>query len=230
MKALAIPTAVLLWLAAACSAPAQPSEPAASGGELFVADVREAPPEMGLQSSIELKPDGTFDWRFSTRELALSAHGNWHRDSMLHLENPDQVGEPSVELAASARNPGEAVRIALDPATRPMASVLEAELEYPDDVFARVPLTGGWFSIPAGEDRPVAVRLFSEAFSFRSQPIALAPDGDNDLTLRLVPADFGQAFFGSQQTGFDAEGMTIDWRGIALRYNRAAPRDAGAPE
>lgn len=230
MKALAIPTAVLLWLAAACSAPAQPGGGETKGGELFVADVREAPPEMALQSSIELKSDGTFDWRFSTRELALSAHGNWHRDNMLHLENPEQVGEPAIELAASARDPAETVRIALDPATRPMESVLEAELEYPGDVFARVPLTGGWFSIPAGEDRPVAVRLFSEAFTFRSQPIVLAPGGDNDLTLRLVPANFGQAYFASQQTGFDAEGMTIDWRGIALRYNRAPARAAGAPE
>jgi hypothetical protein len=101
-----------------------------------------------------------------------------------------------------------------------MASALEVELEYPDYRFARIPLADGEIRIPAGEERPIAVRLMSESISFRTQPIAVTPGGDNVLTLRLTPADLGQAFFGSQQTRFDTRGMTLDWRGIALRYNR----------
>ena len=208
------------------TAPASASaRPSSDRGELYVADLHEAP---GWSSTIELHPDGHFDWRLSTGQLPLSARGEWQRDGgMLRLGNPEQVGEPGIALAASARDPANTLRVRLEPASARMASALEVELEFPDNQFARVPLGEGEVRIPAGEPRPVAVRLMSETFSFRTEPIAVAPGGDNVLTLRLVPADLGQAFFGSQQTGFDGNDMTIDWRGIALPYHRAAARRAG---
>jgi hypothetical protein len=58
----------------------------------------------------------------------------------------------------------------------------------------------------------------SETFSFRTEPVAIR--ADNVLTLRLMPANLGQAFFSSQQTGFDESGFTVQWRGIAIRYDR----------
>ena len=215
--------AVLLIAAAgsACSA-TSPQGSDVGGSEVYVADVREAPPELGLSSSIELRPDGRFDWRMQMGQLRLSAHGEWERDGpMIRLHNPAQVGEPAIELAGASRDPADLLRVSLEPATARMASVLELELEYPGNSFMRVPLGDGAISIPAGEERPIALRLMSEPFTIRTQPIALAPDGANVLTLRLVPADLGQAFFGSQQTAFDERGMTIDWRGIAIRYDRA---------
>jgi hypothetical protein len=219
--------AVLLMTAIA--APIAASAQASSGDSgIYVADVREAPAELGLSSSIELRPDGHFDWRFHMRQLTLSAHGDWERDGdMIRLGNPQQVGEPGIELASSTLDAADTLRVSLDSATARMASVLEVELEYPDNAFARVPLAGGEISIPAGEQRPIAVRLTSPSISFRTQPIAVERDGDNALTLRLVPADLGQAFFGSQTTHFDGRGMTLDWRGIALRYDRAPARPAG---
>lgn len=161
------------------------------------------------------------------RQLALSARGEWHRDGMFHLDNPDQVGEPAIGLAGAARDAADVLRVSLEPATARMATVLEVELEYPDNRFALVPLGDGEVRIPAGEQRPIAVRLMSTSFSFRTQPIAVATDGDNVLILRLVPADLGQAFLGSQQTRFDENGMTLNWRGIDLRYDRAPARPAG---
>ena len=218
----------LLMTAIAPAAVSASAQSPSGGGEVYVADVREAPPELGLSSSIELQPDGRFHWRFSMGQLALSARGEWERGGgMIRLNNPEQVGEPAIELAGSARDAADALRVSLEPATARMASALEVELEFPDNLFARVPLGDGDVRIPAGEQRPIAVRLTSESFSFRTQPIAVAPDGDNVLTLRLVPADLGQAFFASQQKGFDDGGMTLDWRGIALRYDRAPARPAG---
>ena len=220
---------VLGSLAIACVATAACAQAPAEGasaprGELFVADVREAPSELGLSSSVELQPDGHFDWRLATRDLSLSARGEWERDGgMIRFSNPDQVGEPAIELAGSSRDSEVAVRVALDPATARMASVLEVEFELPDDRFIRAPLSGGGIALPSSEPRPTALRLMSESFSIRTQPIPIPPDGDNDFIVRLVPADLGQAFFGSQQTQFDGNGMTIDWRGIALRYDRAPP-------
>lgn len=218
---------ILLSVVAIAPVPAS-AQPALDGGEVYVADVREAPAELGLSSSIELQPDGRFDWRFTMRQLTLSARGEWERDGgMIRLGNPEQVGEPAIELAGSARDAADALRVRLEPATARMASVLEVELQFPDDHFARFPLGDGEVRIPAGEALPIAVRLGSEAFNFRTQPIALAPDGDNVLALRLVPADLGQAFLASQQTRFDERGMTIHWLGIALRYERASARPAG---
>lgn len=219
---------LLLTLAIAPPSFAVSAQTPSPASGVYVADVSEAPPELGLSSSIELRPDGCFDWRLQMGQLRLSARGSWERDGeMIRLHNPEQVGEPAVELAASARDPTDTLRISLDPSTAPMASVLEVELEYPDNQFARIALGGGAVSLPAGEERPIAVRLMSEAFTLRTQSIEIAPDGDNVLTLRLVPADLGQAFFGSQQRGFDESGMTIDWRGIAIRYNRAATPPSG---
>ena len=213
---------ILLLTTGSASPPAPlPAQSPSSPGELYAADVHEAPPELGLSSTIELKPGGRFEWHFTMRGLTLSARGEWDRDGgMIHLGNPEQVGEPAIELAGAARDAASALRVRLEPATARMASVLEVELEYPDYRFARIPLADGEIRIPAGEERPIAVRLTSESISFRTQPIAVAPGGDNVLTLRLTPADLGQAFFGSQRTRFDERGMTLDWRGIALRYNR----------
>ena len=177
---------------------------------------------------IELRPDGEFGWRFTMGALTLTAQGEWRSESgMIRLSNPDQVGEPALEVASSARDAGVALRVALEPATARMASVLALQLEFPDNRFANVSLGDGEISLPAGEERPIALRLTSESVSFRTRPIAIAPGGDNVLTLRLVPADLGQAFFASQQTAFDGGSMTLDWRGIALRYNRAERRPAG---
>ena len=208
-------------MATAACAQAPAEDASAPKGELFVADVREAPAELGLSSSIELQADGHFDWRLTTRQLSLSARGDWERDgNMIRFSNPDQVGEPAIELADSAQDSEVAVRLALDPATARMASVLEVEFELPEDRFVRAPLSGGEIALPSTEPRPIALRLMSEAFSIRTQPIVIPPQGDNSFIVRLVPADLGQAFFGSQQTQFGSNGMTIDWRGIALRYDR----------
>jgi hypothetical protein len=214
--------AVLVMAVAASGPSARSAEVSNAGGsEVYVADVREAPPELRLSSSIELRPDGRFDWRMQMGQLTLSASGEWERDGpMIRLHNPDQVGEPALELASATRDPADLLRVSLEPATARMASVLELELEYPGNSFMRVPLGDGAISIPAGQERPIAVRLMSEPFTIRTQPIAIAPDGPNVLTLRLVPADLGQAFFGSQQSAFDERGMTIDFRGIAIRYDR----------
>lgn len=234
--------AVIRWLAgcvvllttASASLPvassAQPPAAAPSNpGELYVADVGAASPDLGLSSSIVLQPGGRFEWRLTMGLADVSARGTWDRDGdMLHLNNPEQVGAPALALAGTARDAGVVLRVQLEPATARMASVLEAELEYPGDRFARAPLGDGPISLPAGEPRPIAVRLMSETFSLRTEPVAIAPGGDNVLTLRLTPADFGQAFFGSQQVRFDARGMTLDWRGIALRYNRAPAAPAGS--
>lgn len=202
-----------------------PAQSPAPAGELYAADVHEAPAELGLSSTIELKPNGRFEWRFTMRRLTLSARGEWDRGGgMIHLSNPEQVGEPTIELAGAARDAAAALCVRLEPVTARMASALEVELEYPDDRLARIPLADGEVCMSAGERRPIAVRLTSESISFRTQPIAVAPGGDNVLILRLTPADLGQAFFGSQQTRFDGRGMTLDWRGVALRYDRVPAR------
>ena len=218
----------LLLAATAASASVSACAQAPPGdAEVYVADVREAPPELGISSSIELRQDGRFVWRFTMEQLTLSAVGEWESGGgMIELTNPEQVGEPTMELTGSARDDADVLRVSLEPATARMASVLELELEYPDHYFASVAFEAGEARLPAGEERPIAVRLVSTPFAFRTQPIELAPDGDNVLTLRLVPADLGQAFFSSQSNAFDDSGMTLDWRGIALRYRRSRS-DAG---
>lgn len=211
--------ALLLIAAAACSPAPLSAQP---GAELYVADVREAPADARLSSSIELQPDGHFTWRFNLGELALSARGEWQRDgAMIRLNNPEQVGQPGLEVAGGSRDPAVALRVSLEPATARMASALVLQIEYPDNVVTDVPMAGGEVTIPRGQARPIAVRLVSETISFYTDFRPIPADGDNVLTLRLVPADLGQAFFASQQTGFDGSRMTLDWRGIALRYDRA---------
>ena len=220
--------AVLLMPAAASGPATTVAQASAVGGsEFYVADFRQASGELGLSSSIELRPDGRFDWRMQMGQLTLSARGEWQREGpMIRLHNPEQVGEPAIELAGASRDPADLLRVSLEPATARMASVLQLELEYPGNSYLRVPLGDGGISIPAGEEGPMAVRLMSEPFGFRTQPIELAPGGANVVTLRLAPADLGQAFFASQQSAFDERGMTLDWRGIAIRYERvpAPPR------
>ena len=218
----AVPVSACGQAPSAAGAEAASSVKATAPPEVYLADVREAPPELGLSSSISLYPNGRIEWRLETRELALQAEGEWSRDGgMIRLSNPQQVSEPSLELVSSARNSAVGLTVELEPQTARMASTLEAEIEYPGERHVRIPLSGGAVSIPAAESRPVAVRLMSPAFSIRTQPIPVLPEGDNVLTLRLVPANLGQAFFGSQQTAFDPNGMTIDWRGIGLRYDRS---------
>ena len=73
-------------------------------------------------------------------------------------------------------------------------------------------------------------RLVSDTLSFYTFRIELAPDGDNVLTLRLIPADLGQAFFSSQRNPFDANGMRIHWLNADLQYYRTLPpRGANSP-
>ena len=129
-----------IWLPmAACGRSSEASQteevgPGSEGSEWYVADVHEAPAELGLSSSLELRANGHFAWRFRTTQLTLSAHGDWDREGeIIHLSNPQQVGEPAIELASSTSDPRVGLRVGLDPATARMASVLEAELEFPGD-------------------------------------------------------------------------------------------------
>lgn len=216
---------MLLIAVAACSPAAVSAQP---GAAYYVADMSEAPAGARLSSVMELRPDGQFLWRFNQGDLALSARGEWQSEGgMIRLSNPDQVGQPALEVAASARDPAVAFRVSLDPATRAMASVLVLQLEFPDNMVTDIPMAGGEVALPAGQPRPIAVRLTGDAVSFYTAFVSIAADGDNVLTLRLVPADLGQAFFASQQTQFDGQGMTLDWRGMALRYRRSERRPAG---
>jgi hypothetical protein len=213
---------------AAIISPAPAMAQSSGGAGQYVADTSGAPPELRPSSSIELRPGGQFIWRLQMGQLQLSARGDWTRDGdMLRLDNSEQVGEPELELAQSSRDAGTLLRVSLDPATTRMASVLELEVEYPGDSFAIVPISSGEVSIPL-ERTPLGVRLTSASFNFRTQSVPVALNGDNNLTLRLVPADLGQAFFGSQQVRFDERGMTLVWRGIALRYKLAALLEPGS--
>lgn len=209
----------LLLVMAACGPASVSAQPGASR---YVADFSAAPAGARPSSSIELRPDGQFEWRFNQGALALTARGEWRSEGgMIRISNPEQVGQPALEVASSSRDPAVALRVTLEPATARMASVLVLQVQFPDNVVIEVPLAEGEASFPRGQDRATAVRIVSETVSFYTPFLPVAADGDNVLTLRLVPADLGQAFFASQQTSFDGASMTLDWRGMALRYNRA---------
>ena len=200
-------------------------------GEVYIADLRDAPAALELSSSIELQPDGRFVWQYRSGQLVLSARGEWERESdgQILLSNPEQVGQPQVEISASSRDPADIFRVLLEPATARMSSALLLELEYPGNYFATFPFEEGVARITDSE-RPIALRLVSDTLSFYTFRIELAPDGDNVLTLRLIPADLGQAFFSSQRNPFDANGMRIHWLNADLRYYRTLPpRSANSP-
>lgn len=217
-----------IMLLAAVTACSQGPVSAQPGSAYYVADVSEAPAEARLSSMIELMPSGAFQWHFRQGDLRLSARGEWRQEGgMIRFGNPEQVGEPALEVVRSSRDPGVALRVSLDADTARMASVLVLQVEFPGNSVSDIPVAGGEVTLPAGQARPIAVRLVSETVSFTTAFTPIAADGDNVLTLRLVPADLGQAFFASQQTAFDGASMTLDWRGIALRYNRAERRPDG---
>ena len=224
-----LPSKLLICLAAAAASLSAPawSQPSRADG-VYIADLREAPPELHLSSSIELRPDGRFDWRLTMGDVALSAQGEWSVDGdMIHLDNPEQVGEPAVELVSSTSDESLLLSVVLEPATARMAPALEVELEYPGNSFSRIEFEDGRVELLAADERPIAVRLTSQSLSLRTQPIEVPAAGDNVLTLRLIPADLGQAFFASQQRAFDDRGMTLDWAGFALRYDRAPVNGLG---
>jgi hypothetical protein len=62
---------------------------ASESSEWYVADVSEVPPELGLSSSLALRSDGHFDWRFRSTQLTLNAHGDWDRDGEMFTFDSD---------------------------------------------------------------------------------------------------------------------------------------------
>ncbi|WP_114953844.1 hypothetical protein [Sphingosinicella terrae] len=215
----------LLGARAEAQNPAEPSGPRGFAGR-YVADFSDAPPSLGWTSAIELKPDGTFLWNFATRELDLSARGRWCRDGpdRLDLTNEEAVGSPEVQLAQSSRDGGEGVLVSLEPDSREATSHLGVEAEYPDGYHERFRFRDFQVRLPSSPQRPlVAVRLVSDAFTYRSWPIEVTRDGDNVLGLRVVPANFAQAAFGSQAGDVRDGRLTIHWWGYAIPYDRAPP-------
>lgn len=172
-------------------------------------------------SQLVLAPNGRFIWMLAYGSLDAMGEGRWTRESdgAILLNSDPPVVPPRLELVSRSRDdqPGIAIRLACD--SRQAAEVTRALVEYADGT--RFDHNFDHAEVRTEAQRPVtAISVGSEIFGLRSERIPVNAQEANVFTFRFIANDFGRADFRNERVTVAGRALTLNWRGMALRYTR----------
>lgn len=199
-------------LAAALLAAAAPG-PAVEG--LYLLDMPET------ASALRIGPGDRFEWAFSQGALDLVAEGRWTRegDALLLTSDPPVVPPRFAQTGSDQGGPGLIVLVTNDRGAP--AGNLDVMAEYADGTHDLGFIDRGEYRFESQAGRTiVTLRLGSIVYDFISESFPVA-QGTGTMRFRFEANDVGKADFQSLSARIaGSDGLTMDWRGLTLRYAR----------
>ena len=212
------PFGLLIGLAALAAAGAASAQPGPEG--FYATEIIET------ASGMELRPDGRFQWFFTTGALDLRAEGRWRQDGddvLLDTEPP--VTPPRFDYLGGGRDSEPALVVRVEDGSGEMPQYLDVEAEYDSGEPRYSYIDGDVYRFyPTPGRRIVAIRIGSGSFGFWSERYPV-PDGASWMRFRLTAPDLGRADFRGARATVTGDALTLPLMGHPVRYRRLSAEE-----
>jgi hypothetical protein len=177
--------------------------------------------QMEIAATLELRPDGRFNYALSYGALDEQATGRWtvSGDRVLLSSNP--VVAPRLFLVSRGRGTEGMLQLSLDVPRGVSRQYFDAMVTRSNGQTQKVQLSDEGLFMPFSRaDPPTAVRLVLQIFRVASEPVMLDPSSGYAAQYRFEPNDIGKVDFRAEPLRIVNGDLVLDRHGRTLRFRR----------